>query len=222
MSGIDRLRLAVFDCDGTLIDSFGAIVQALQVAWRSVDRTPPEDHLLRATVGLPLEGAIMRLDPNLSEPQLTAIAERYRKTLSVRDNILMPGVGTALARLRDAGMFIGIATGMGRWRLDQVLDQHQLTDLFDTLQTSDNNPGKPNPQMLLTAMTELGVDPSNTVMIGDSVHDMAMAKNAEVAAIGISWGAEPGPTLKMAGAKRVIDDFSNLSSIIDDLLVSQS
>ena len=218
MADIASLRLVVFDCDGTLIDSFAAIIAALQSGWQAVDREPPLEHLLRSTVGIPLEGAIVRLDPGVSEAQLKTIAERYRKSLAVRDNILQPGVKEALMKLRAAGYFVGIATGMGRWRLDQILQQHGLVDQFDTLQTSDTNPGKPSPQMLQTAMADTGTLAIDTVMIGDSVQDMAMAKNAGVAAIGISWGAEPGPTLKMAGAKTIIENFADLPSIVGRLL----
>lgn len=211
-------RLAVFDIDGTLIDSFGAIVAALQAAWRSVDREPPQDHLLRATIGLPLEGALARLDPGLGGDQLTAIAEHYRKTLAVHDNILIPGAKEAIARLADEGFYLGIATGMGRWRLDEILAQHGLDETFDTVQTSDTNPGKPNRQMLIAAMEETGTPPRHTVMIGDSVHDMGMARNAKVASIGVTWGAEPAPTLRVAGADAVIDGFAGLADAIGVLI----
>ncbi len=208
------LRLVMFDCDGTLIDSFGAIVAALQSGWRAIDREPPAEYLLRETVGLPLSGAVLRLDPGLTEAGLDAIVAHYRKTLAVRDNVLMHGVREVVGKLRQKGFFIGISTGMGRDRLDEILAGHNLSDSFDSLQTADRSPGKPNPQMLLNAMDELGVEARHTVMIGDAVHDMAMARNAGVPAIGVTWGAGAGPTLKMAGAGVVIDDFSDLVDII--------
>lgn len=218
MAGSDQpLRLVMFDCDGTLIDSFGAVVAALQAAWKAVGRQPPAEYLLRETVGLPLNGAVMRLDPRLDEAGLDAIVAHYRKTLAVRDNVLMPGVRALIAELQQAEFLLGIATGMGRDRLDEILAGHDLSDSFDTLQTADTSPGKPNPQMLRSAMAELGVEPHHTVMVGDAVHDMAMARNAGVAGIGVTWGAGAGPTMKMAGADLVVDDFTGLADIIVEL-----
>ena len=212
------VRLAVFDCDGTLIDSFGAIVAALQAAWKSIDRDPPAEHLLRQTIGLPLEGAAARLDPGLDGDAITAIATAYFKFMAVEDNVLMPGVGETLAELGEAGVLLGIATGMGHWRLDEVLAQHGLTQAFLTLQTNDHNPGKPDPQMLIRAMAETGAVPGGTVMIGDSVHDMAMARNAGVPGIGVTWGGGTGPTLRLAGADIVIETFAELVAAIDELI----
>jgi phosphoglycolate phosphatase len=214
--GSRPIHLVVFDCDGTLIDSFAAIIAAFQSGWRLVDREPPPEYILREAAALPLEGAIMRLDRGLTERQLTTIADHYRKSLAACDSVLLPGVRDMLADLRSAGLLLGIATGMSRDRLDTILTQHGLGGAFDTLQTADKSPGKPSPQMLLQATGELGVDVENTIMVGDAVQDMAMARNARVIGIGVTWGVEAGPTLELAGASRIVSEFPELTAAVLD------
>ena len=119
--------------------------------------------------------------------------------------------------LEAAGWVLGVATGKSRRGLLMTLETHRLTDRFQTLQTADSGPGKPNPDMLLNAMREIGAGPDATVMIGDTTFDMEMAKRAGTMALGVSWGYHPVKHLYSAGAQAVIGEFRDLPETIETL-----
>src|SRR5262249_9328619 len=125
-----------------------------------------------------------------------------------------PGIREALDGVCHPTVFLGIATGKARRGLDYTLASHDLASLFQTLQTADRNPSKPNPAMLLAAMAEVGVEPAQTVLIGDSIHDMAMAAAAGTAAIGVAWGYNDREDLRIAGAGRIIETPAELGSAL--------
>jgi phosphoglycolate phosphatase len=112
--------------------------------------------------------------------------------------------------LDSAGVLLGVATGKSRRGLEATLERHGLLDCFGSLKTSDDGPGKPNPTILLDAMRELGVEPENTVMIGDTVFDITMAANAKVTSIGVGWGYHEVSELKSAGAETTLQSFHQL------------
>ncbi|MFQ5971496.1 MAG: HAD-IA family hydrolase [Alphaproteobacteria bacterium] len=210
------LRLAVFDCDGTLVDSQHAIVTAMAVAMRSRNLPEPHSDEVRRVVGLPLEAAIARLTPDQPEAEHRRLASVYRSAFleahrrGDSPERLYPGAREALEALDMAGVLLGIATGKGRSGLEATLRRHDLAGRFVTVQTSDRAAGKPAPDMLLRAMEETGVDRSCTVMVGDTVYDMEMARNAGVAAVGVSWGYHPSDELRAAGAMVVVDAFDEV------------
>ena len=133
------------------------------------------------------------------------------------DDPLYPGALEVLEVLEAAGWVLGVATGKGRRGLLMTLETHRLTDRFQTLQTADSGPGKPNPDMLLNAMRETGADPAATAMIGDTTFDMEMAKRAGTMAVGVSWGYHLGEHLYSAGAQAVIEEFRDLPETIETL-----
>ena len=116
---------------------------------------------------------------------------------------------------------LGLATGKSRRGVDQILKMHDLGDYFSTIKTADDGPGKPNPQILLDAMVENGVDPGETVMIGDTTFDILLAKNAGVFGIGVKWGYHEPSELMEAGALRVIDRFDELPGVLQGLWPEQ-
>lgn len=217
------LRLVVFDCDGTLVDSQNTIIAAMTAAWTAHGMRPPSPASVRRVVGLPLEVAIARLAPTQPSDRVARMADAYRDAhfkLLARpdfDEPLYPGVHDVLRALAAAGALLGVATGKGRRGLASTLDRHGLTSKFVTLQTSDRARGKPDPDMLLKAMAETGVRPSNTVMVGDTVYDMEMAANAGVGAVGVSWGYHEPRELATAGAIAVIESFSEFFAIFEDM-----
>lgn len=220
------LRLAVFDCDGTLVDSQHGIIAAMERAWRGLALVPPPAAAVRRSVGLPLGDAVAALAPDQDAAVHAALTEGYRDAYrqmhggALLDEPLYPGAIEALDALEAAGMLLGIATGKGRTGLEMVLDRHGLGGRFVTLQTSDRAPGKPNPDMLYRAMEEAGAGPRDTVMIGDTSFDMIMAKRAAVAAVGVSWGYHPTDELRAAGADAIIEDYASLSGVVDTLLAT--
>ena len=218
------IKLCVFDCDGTLVDSQDSIVRSMRAAFEACGMAPPERQSIRRVVGLPLATAALALTPQGTAPEMAeTLAEAYRDTFtSLRkggqiEDPLYPGVLETIAALEADGWLLGIATGKGRRGLNHMLELHGLSGRFVTLQTSDSAPGKPAPGMLLNAMAEAGTNREDTVMIGDTTFDIEMSNNAGVLAIGVAWGYHDGEELTAAGARHVISDFGDLIPCLNEL-----
>ena len=216
-------RLAVFDCDGTLVDSQHNIVAAMAAAWREFGMEPAPANAVRRVVGLPLVDAIAALLPDAPRDDHQGLSEAYKKAFHAlrlrpdHEEPLYPGVVAALDALAASGALLAVATGKSRRGLLATLERHGLTGRFVVLKTADDAPGKPNPDMLLDAMAETGVTPADTVMIGDTVFDVAMARAARTGAIGVSWGYHDPAELMAAGAHCVVDSFADLGKAISEL-----
>lgn len=220
MSAFVPLRLAVFDCDGTLVDGQHMIHAAMEAAWaaEALGRAPAID-AVRRVVGLDLVTAIAMLWPSGDEAQHARMAEAYKAAFfAAREkggvDPLFPGCREALAALERDGWLLGVATGKARRGLDAVLALHGLAGHFVTRQTASDAPGKPHPGMLERAMAETGVGPAETVMIGDTTYDMEMAGNAGVPAIGVAWGYHDPDELCAAGARAVVADYPALVTLL--------
>jgi phosphoglycolate phosphatase len=216
--------LAIFDVDGTLIDSQASIVAAMTAAYHAVGLPPPSVEAIRHIVGLSLAEAVLILSPERDEATRTRLAQGYRDAFAAahRDGEvlepLFPGIVAALDRVEAAGVLLGVATGKSRSGLDMVLAQHGLTGRFVTLQTSDIHPSKPNPAMVLAALRETGADAATAVLIGDTSHDVLMGKAARVWTVGVAWGFHEAAGLTAAGADVVIDDTADLADAVLRLL----
>jgi phosphoglycolate phosphatase len=216
------IRLVVFDCDGTLVDSQHLIVQAMSEAFRARGLEPPEAGLVRAVVGLSLVEAIGGLLPTATPAECLELAAGYRaawRSLREVDGVtepLYPGARETLAELDSRGHLLGVATGKARRGLDLVLAHHGLRGLFVTLQTADRHPSKPHPAMLEEAMRETGSEPHETLMVGDTSFDVEMAHAAGVRAIGVAWGYHPGEALAHAGAEFVLQEFGQLLHVVSE------
>ena len=219
----DPVRLAVFDCDGTLVDSQFLIVAAMIAAFRTRGHAPPSPDAVRRLVGISLPEAIADLAPNMPKQDRQAIRERCATIFaSLRqsgkyEELLYPGVVEALEWLAGAGYLVGLATGKSRRGADWTLGRHGIEAHFATIQTADNGPGKPNPDMLFRAMAETGARPAETVFIGDTTFDMEMAVNAGVVGIGVDWGYHEPEELLRAGARVVLQRFGDLGLILTAL-----
>ncbi|MQX36999.1 HAD-IA family hydrolase [Roseospira navarrensis] len=206
------LCLAVFDVDGTLVDSQHNIVAAMAMACQAAGVTVPSDDATRAIIGLSLDEAVAAVTPSATPDQQARVADLYKQAfVSLRarpdhDEPLFPGVHAMLDRLEADGVLLGIATGKSRRGVDVALERHGLDGRFLSIQTADDGPGKPHPGMLLRAMASLGTDPAGTVMIGDTTFDMQMARAARTDAIGVAWGYHPAAALLGAGARVVAAD----------------
>lgn len=218
-------RLIVFDCDGTLVDSQHVIIAGMNAAFEAEDLPRPEAESVRRVVGLSLEEAIARLvpEPRRSQQTVKAVADHYRAGFGKADAAahrvapLYPGARRALSDLDQREVLLGIATGKGRRGLKATLETHGLESLFVTLQTADLAPSKPHPEMLRRAMAEVGAEPEETLLVGDTVFDIEMAVNARVGGIGVSWGYHPAEELAAAGALTVVETFAELLPALESL-----
>lgn len=208
MTGAHDLRLALWDVDGTLADSFGHIEAAMSGAFEDAELLYPGRAVMRSVIGLSIDDALDRLAPGAARGARAIVSDRYkarfRELRLAAPEVLFPGVREVLTAMAAEGWLLGVATGKSRRGVDALFDIHGLTALFDVIRTADDGPGKPHPFMAADAAGALGVDPARTVMIGDSIHDMAMARAAGAKALGVVWGAADDPALRAAGAHAVI------------------
>lgn len=218
-----NLRFAVFDCDGTLVDSLHHIVAGMRHAFAGEGLPVPDRELVSKFIGLPLVSAMVEMLPD-GDPDLhLRLADGYREAAHGLDAAgrdpapLYPGCREVLDRLRNEGVLLGIATGKGRRGLIQTLDDNGLSDHFIVTKTADDGPGKPNPDILLDAMAEVGAEPWETIVIGDTVFDIEMAVNARTLALGVSWGYHEQDRLLQAGAACVVDSFEEMPHHLNEL-----
>ncbi|MEG3087938.1 HAD-IA family hydrolase [Sphingomonas sp. PB4P5] len=210
-------KLALFDCDGTLVDSQANICQAMEQAFALHGLAPPARPAIRRIVGLSLVEAMRGLLPEAGDAQHHALAEDYkgafrrmRDSGEMDDEPLFEGIVAALDVLAADDWVFGVATGKSDRGLAHVLAVHGITDRFVTLQTADRHPSKPHPSMIDTAMAEAGAVPATTVMIGDTSYDMLMARAAGARALGVAWGYHRPEELRAAGAHAVAEDATDL------------
>jgi phosphoglycolate phosphatase len=214
------IRLAVFDCDGTLIDGQASICAAMERAFSECDLPLPPRNRVRRAVGLSLPQAIRTLIPEAEAEQHLAVTDAYKRAFRAArqsgtlQQPLYAGIAALLDDLRAQGWLLGVATGMSRRGLDHCLATHGLSGHFITLQTADDHPSKPHPAMLKAALLDAAADPQDAVMIGDTVFDMQMACDAGVRAIGVDWGYHPSHELLAAGAKSVATSPMELGEIL--------
>ncbi|MBW8783304.1 MAG: HAD-IA family hydrolase [Novosphingobium sp.] len=214
------VRLAVFDCDGTLVDGQHAVCAAMDDACATVGIAAPNRQAVRRIVGLSLPLAVRRLLPDASEDSHAAVVEAYKTAYrSARERgalaePLFDGIAGLLATLHDAGWSLGVATGKSDRGVAHCLASHGLAERFTTLQTADRHPSKPHPAMLEAALAEAVAAPEHSVMIGDTVFDMAMARAAGVRALGVAWGYHAPHELIEAGAEFVAADPAALQDYL--------
>lgn len=185
-------RLLVFDWDGTLMDSVGTIVACTQAVIRELELGELPEETIRNTIGLGLRETVEVLVPGCDDALFEAIIEAYRRHwyVTFRDTpVLFAGVETMLRDLAQEGYLLGIATGKSRRGLDFSLRQTGLVDLFHSTRTADEAFSKPHPRMLLDILDDLGVRPSDALMIGDTTFDLEMARNAGTGGIGVCTGS---------------------------------
>lgn len=212
------MKLVIFDCDGTLVDSAAAIIATMEEAFSRNDLPPPSPGEVRDAIGLSLETCIASLvdDPALVPGLALAYRQSFVTGGRAAAHDLFPGIRstiTALAARED--VLLGIATGKSRRGLDAVLAHHGFESLFVTTKSADDAPSKPHPGMVLMCMDEAGVEEKNTLVIGDTTYDMEMARAAGAGALGVDWGSHEATALLMAGAASVVFDFSGLLPAID-------
>lgn len=215
------VRLAVFDCDGTLSDGQAAICAAMAEGFAEAGLAAPDPHQVRRIVGLNLPAAIARLAPHETLEAQARVVQAYKQAFfrarerGTVQEPLFDGIRELLTRLHAAGWTLGVATGKSDRGLTGCLTMHGVIDLFVTLQTADRHPSKPHPSMLELAMAEAGAARTETVMIGDTVYDIEMAYAAGCRALGVAWGYHAPDELLAAGAEAVAETPQHLGEMLD-------
>jgi phosphoglycolate phosphatase len=215
------MKLAVFDCDGTLVDSSANIVRAMHQTFAAFGLHDPDPHAVRRVVGLSLVEAMRMLLPEADAGLHARLADDYKAAFQRlrADRKLDPepmfdGVRELLDRLAGDGWQLGVATGKSDRGLALCLSHHRIDHLFQTLHTADRHPSKPNPSMLLACLADAGVAADSAVIIGDTVFDMGMGVAAGVRALGVNWGYHEGGELRAAGAADVAMDAAHLGALL--------
>jgi phosphoglycolate phosphatase len=206
-------RLVVFDWDGTLMDSAAAIVASMQAAASDLGLQPPDDATARQVIGLGLHDALSRALPGVPDSEYRRVAERYRHHYLSQDHqlSLFAGAYELVKELNAAGYLLGVATGKSRVGLDRALQSTGLKHLFHATRCADECNSKPAPDMLLELMEELDASPARTLMVGDTTHDLQMARHAGVQALGVGFGAHDRETLASEQPLGLFDEFSELA-----------
>jgi phosphoglycolate phosphatase len=218
------VRLAVFDCDGTLVDGQADVCWAMERAFTRAGLEAPDNQAVRRIVGLSLPAAVRSLAPALSEEQNRAVTEFYRSSFRARreeglvDEPLYDGIADLLRALHADGWSLAVATGKSDRGLAACLATHGIAELFVSLQTADRHPSKPHPAMLEAALFEAGASREEAVMIGDTSFDMLMARSIGVAAIGVGWGYHGAHELIASGAASVVETAAALAAALEETL----
>jgi len=213
------LKLAIWDMDGTIVDSREVIQTAMVRSFESHGLTPPTYDDTRQIVGLALREAIEMLAPE--DVDLNALTTSYKEAFVARRaepgfrEPLYDGAVETLERLANENWLIAMATGKSHSGIRAVFEMHPLKQYFDTIWCADDGPGKPHPYMCLEAMKALGAEPVQSLIIGDAVHDMRMGRNAGISCHGVTWGFGEAQELTTAGAHFVHDDFKSLNAQLD-------
>lgn len=217
-------RLALFDCDGTLVDSQANICVAMEETFTGAKLPAPPREAIRRVVGLSLVEVMRALLPEADDLFHRHMAEGYKTAFFrlrglglMADEPLFDGMIPALDALAEAGWVFGVATGKSDRGLAHVLGHHGIAARFVTLQTADRHPSKPDPAMIMAAMAEADATPETTVMIGDTSYDMLMACAAGTAALGVAWGYHPADELTAAGAHAIAASVADLPRHMETL-----
>ena len=219
---MSRLRLVIFDVDGTLVDSQADIVASMGATFAAVGAEAPTRETVLAVVGLSLARAMAELLPEADAATHDTMVTAYKNSYmtlraqagSETSSPLYPGARAVLDQLQAQDhTLLGVATGKSRRGLDALIAGHALDGVFVTQQTADHHPSKPHPSMIDAAMEEMGVGPADTVMIGDTSFDMEMARAAGVAALGVAWGYHP--VARLGAAHQVVARMEDLPRAIE-------
>ena len=207
-----RFDLVVFDWDGTLADSTSLIAEAIQAACRDLGEPPPDDAAARYVIGLGFESAVRHVAPALARSAYPAFSAAYRQRYFAGEAniVLFDGVRELLRDLDEAGYRLAIATGKSRIGLERALEQSNLQDVFHATRCGDEGQPKPHPDMLHSLMGLLAAAPDRTLMIGDTSHDLRLARNAGAHALAVTHGAHATPALAAEAPLAIVDSIAAL------------
>ncbi|WED42315.1 HAD family hydrolase [Legionella cardiaca] len=209
-------RLVVFDWEGTLGDTLGQIFNSVAIEARRLQFGEIDKQLARQSVDLGLVKALRKIFPDLSEEQHQQLLHAVQHSLIARTTevFLIPGAKDFISRLHNAGIDIAIATNKGQQSLQRTLHISGLDTLFKVTRSAGQTAPKPSTQMLEEIIDTFGLTTDETLMIGDSITDIEMAKNLGVDAIGVDFYHQQHNALLAAGAMAVFDDYQHLADYL--------
>ena len=212
-----RYRLVVFDWDGTVIDSPAAIVECMQAASRELGLPVPEAARASHVIGLGLQDAMKIVAPQLPGERYPEFIASYRRHFLAREDIMQPfpGMPQLLERL-CASRLLAIATGKSRRGLERSLEATAMRRFFAASRCADETTPKPHPAMLLELMEELGVEAGSVLMVGDTSHDMDMARAAGVDAVAVTYGAHDERGLRACGPRGCVASVEALAQWLSE------
>ena len=220
-----NLKLALFDYDGTIVDSAIMIVEGAIAAFRMCGLPDPDPKKVRENIGKPLAIALDVYMPSGYNVKPEQISEAYRSwyaeqgRLGLQNEPLFPGMVDLIYELKLDNWFVGIATNKSRIGLNNGLAKHNLSAIFDITLSTDENIPKPNPAMAIKAMEVLGVNKDSCVIIGDTINDIGLGVNAGITSVGVTWGYNNKDLLISAGASYLVDDAFELSALMKRIFI---
>ncbi|MDX1633403.1 MAG: HAD-IA family hydrolase [Marinobacter sp.] len=212
------VKVAIFDWDGTLVDSVEHIADSLHQAATELGYPALERAAYRNIIGLGIEEALESLYPGITRADMQAMREgygRYFFTKATTPREVFAGVTEMLADLRGAGLGRAVATGKSRRGLDKALVSSGLGVHFDITRCADETRSKPDPAMLGEILRFYRIEPDEAVMIGDTIYDMEMAQRIGMPAIGVEWGVHDQDTLAAFGPKAIVDSMADLRRALE-------
>ncbi len=213
----NRFDLIIFDWDGTLANSIDWITHCLQHAAGQCGIAIPEAQAAKDIIGLSLNKAMQTLFPEIDQQtqmQLVACySQRYNSKQMSRED-LFPGVYDMLVQLNKSGYQLAVATGKTRVGLQKALQATETEELFCITRCSDETASKPDPRMLHEIIQHTHTAKGRALMVGDSIHDLQMAINAPISAIGVSCGAHSAESLQQYNPLLCLQQSTELLNII--------
>ena len=206
-------RLLIFDWDGTLLDSVGSIVSCVRATLAELGEAPAAEESIRASIGLGLRETVDMFRPGCDDELLDQVVAVYRRLWREEFSLrpaLFSGVGEVLKTFREDGFVLAIATAKSRSGLRADLSRTGLSDVFSSTRTMDEAPSKPHPRMVFDILAELDVSAEESLIIGDTTHDLAMAENAGVTAVAVCSGCESRQVLQRLHPAGCLDSVIDL------------
>lgn len=213
---MNDIKWLIFDWDGTLMDSIARIVASMQAAAFEVNLPVPTDAQARSIIGMSLPIAIENLFPRISSTDYKRLCEAYRQQYVEKNQTPSPlfeDSERVLTQFKNAGYKLAVATGKARAGLDRIFKESKLGHFFDDSICADESVSKPAPDMLLTLAKRNQIEVNQAILIGDSVHDLKMAQNANMRSVAVTMGANTAEELKAHQPIAIIDELSTLLSL---------
>ncbi len=218
-------KLFLFDCDGTILDSVGIIHDSMVRTFAEAGYVVPTEYQTRSIIGLTLDIAIAHLLDRTVDAEVETMTARYKQHFHKLYNrpdfsqSLFEGMAELIGHYaRHDKSTLGVVTGKSQRGMDMFFDKHGFREDFKVVRTADDCASKPHPDMVLECCAEIGIVPTETVVIGDSVFDMKMAKAAGAQAIGVAWGYNEVPLLRAAGADYIAANSHELNLLLEQSL----
>lgn len=215
-------ELVIFDWDGTVVDSTPTIAQAILNACSDIGVHVKDPESASYVIGLGLQDALSRVAPGLTPPQQQALVDRFRHHYLAHDQSLRPfeGMTKVLQTIKDSGLPLAVATGKSRVGLERAFTATGTRHFFDTSRCADESDPKPAPTMVLEICEELAIDPKAVLVIGDTTHDIFMARSAGASALAVGYGAHRKEELLQANPLALMHSVTELHDWVEQWITT--